>query len=65
MLPELEESVNTAINIIIRSIGHPREKVKRLRKKFNRLVKGTLLINIINDIALKTEVNILIINKIY
>ncbi|XP_057324432.1 uncharacterized protein LOC130667056 [Microplitis mediator] len=56
--PELEESVNTAINIIIKSMGHQREKVRKLRKKFNRLVKGTLFINIINDIALKTEMEV-------
>ncbi|KAH0540558.1 uncharacterized protein LOC123258610 [Cotesia glomerata] len=56
--PELVNSANSGINLLFQSIGQPPEITKKLRQKFNRLIKGRLFIDLINDVALKTETEV-------
>ncbi|CAD6204034.1 GSCOCG00012672001-RA-CDS [Cotesia congregata] len=53
--PELVNSANSAIVLLFKSIGQPPEIIKKFRQKFNRLIEGRLFIDIINDMALKSE----------
>lgn len=59
---ELVNSANAAINILFESIGQPSEITKKFKQKFDRLIKGRLFINLINDRALKTEIKVEVLN---
>lgn len=56
--PKLLNSANSAIDLLFKTVGQPEEVTRKLRQKFNRLITGRLFIDLINDMALKTEAEV-------
>ncbi|XP_074095303.1 uncharacterized protein LOC141524982 [Cotesia typhae] len=62
--PKLLNSANSAIDVLFKTVGQTEEVIRKLRQKFNRLITGRLFIDLINDVALKTEVEVEMLTSI-